>query len=131
MPNKTQKSNVTKRQINLQNLKPQETQLSHFLKSPSKRNSPSVCSCQKTSATQNTSVTTISKKQQQKTNNLSRQNFAISFALKRKVYLCLKKRTINLEEKPKNKEFASHGDFRRYLYEAPVMSIPTDKGKGE
>jgi hypothetical protein len=29
-----------------------------------------------------------------------------------------------LEGEPKKQVFASHGDFRRYLYEAPVMSIP-------
>jgi len=31
-----------------------------------------------------------------------------------------------LEGKPKKSAFASHGDFRRYLYEAPVMSMPVD-----
>jgi hypothetical protein len=39
-----------------------------------------------------------------------------------------------LEEEPKKQAFASHGDFRRYLYEALVMSMPvvshrTDKGR--
>jgi len=30
-----------------------------------------------------------------------------------------------LEAKSKKWTFASHGDFRGYLYEAPIFSIPT------
>ena len=36
-----------------------------------------------------------------------------------------------LEEKPKKWTFASHGDFRRYLYKALVMSMPVSLGKSD
>ena len=54
------------------------------------------------------------------------QNFIRNLMLKRKVCFCWKKWSFNLEGYPKKWTFASHGDFRRYLYEALVMSMPTD-----
>ena len=34
-----------------------------------------------------------------------------------------------LEVEPKKQVFASHGDFRGYLYEAPIFPMPEHKGK--
>jgi hypothetical protein len=36
-----------------------------------------------------------------------------------------------LEDTSKKSGFASHGDFRRYLYEAPILSIPVSLGDNE
>jgi len=36
-----------------------------------------------------------------------------------------------LEGFPKKAVFPSHGDFRQYLYEAPIFTIPSSKGKAK
>jgi hypothetical protein len=65
------------------------------------------------------------KQEQQKLNNLLPKNFIRNLLLKGIVCFLWKKWLCNLEGYPKKWMFASHGDFRRYLYEALVMSMPT------
>jgi hypothetical protein len=48
-----------------------------------------------------------------------------------KFTLLSKKHPFLLEGKPKKQAFASHGDFRRYLYEALVMSMPVSLVKSD
>ena len=71
------------------------------------------------------------KQEQQKLNNLLPKNFIRNLVQKVEVFFIWKKWSCNLEGYPKKWTFASHGDFRRYLYEALVMSMPTDYGQND
>jgi hypothetical protein len=48
-----------------------------------------------------------------------------NFGRNRQSFLFRLKMPKKLEGQPKKQAFASHGDFRGYLYEAPIFPMPT------